>query len=235
MHIRIGNFIDLSLIDVLGYPSAVIFFSGCNFNCPWCHNREILDKGYLIPVENIIKRIKNNYLIDYVQVSGGEPTLQREGLVHLFRNLKEIGLNTSLNTNGSNPQVITDLLSNELIDHIAMDIKFPLEYDFPFEKIIGIEDKKVIKNISKTLEFLSDFGSVEIRTTLVPELSDEDIFKICDYLNSVSTDFIYVLQQCITDQYITPLNRLKQISKEIKNKYSFKKVLLRAQYSCFEV
>jgi pyruvate formate lyase activating enzyme len=229
MRIKIGGYVETSLIDVIGHPSFVVFFSGCNFNCPWCHNREILTSGFDVDLNFLLRKIRSNFVVDFVQASGGEPTLQSRALKVFFEEVKSLNLKTSLNTNGSNPRVIESFLNKELVDHLAMDVKFPLNSNYDYEKIIGIRDSSVIKNLLKTLELISDHDFVELRTTLIPELSENDIFNICEHLNSISENFIYVLQQCVTDSYITPKKFVMELAKKVKRKFSFKEVYVRGR------
>ncbi|HDJ96651.1 MAG TPA: radical SAM protein, partial [Candidatus Aenigmarchaeota archaeon] len=115
MKVKIGGIKEVSLVDVLFYPSFVIWFSGCNFRCPWCHNGPLaLGNGKNVNVSHIIEKVKENKkFVDFVQITGGEPTLQKDAVLHIFREVKKMGLKTSLNTNGSNPKVIENLIENE--------------------------------------------------------------------------------------------------------------------------
>ena len=222
MKIKIGSYIENSLIDVLFYPSFVIFFSGCNFKCPWCQNADLVKGyGFFVEINDIIRKIEKNFIIDFVQASGGEPTLQKEGLEELFKKVKEIGLKTSISTNGYNCDVIKELLEKDLLDHIALDIKAPVN---KYSKLAGI--KIDFSRIENTLKVIKDFDFIEIRTTFVPNLLEKkDLIEISKYLLNILDDFYYVIQQFVPRNLLDPSlknldlvpeEELEKIGKEIK-------------------
>jgi len=123
---NIGGIQKTSLIDYPGSVSCVLFLTGCNFNCPYCHNPDLVrgkngqpavDKGQLM--EFLSKR---RGLLDGVVLTGGEPTLQSD-LPDLCRTLKSMGFSVKLDTNGSRPAMVKSLMAEQLIDFVAMDIK----------------------------------------------------------------------------------------------------------------
>ena len=116
-----------SLIDYPGKVSCVLFLSGCNFDCPYCHNPDLAKDSSLCPVLLDEKAVfdflqRRKGFLDGVVISGGEPTLQKDLLV-LCKKIKELGYLIKLDTNGSRPQVIKRLIDEGLVDYIAMDIK----------------------------------------------------------------------------------------------------------------
>jgi pyruvate formate lyase activating enzyme len=177
----IGSYIPSSFIDWDGRISAVIFLTGCNFRCPFCHNG-LLARGQLPALNDIevIEHIKSrrNFL-DGIVISGGEPTLNIEKLDKVLSQLKEVGLPVKLDTNGSNPLAIETLISRGMIDAVAMDVKAPWE---KYDLLCGcIVDKESIKRSIDLL--LSSEIEVEFRTTFVPALMDyEDLSKIEGFL-----------------------------------------------------
>jgi len=124
---QIGGIQKSSLIDYPGKVSSVIFCSGCNFDCPYCHNPGLVDGKSSCPDQLDMKAVtgfldqRRNFL-DGVVVSGGEPTLQPD-LVALCRQIKAFGFAVKLDTNGSRPQVLRHLIDANLVDYIAMDLK----------------------------------------------------------------------------------------------------------------
>lgn len=167
---EIKGFIDLSLVDWDGKVSAVIFLPGCNFRCPFCYNSTIVlrpEQLPTIPFERIRKYLteKRGWL-DGVVISGGEPTIHTE-LPHLCRQIKELQLLIKLDTNGTNPQMIEELIAQRLVDYIAMDIKAPLTIE-SYSKATGVTMGKLLNKVKRTLEFLMDnHVDYEFRTTLV--------------------------------------------------------------------
>lgn len=122
-----GGLQKSSLIDYPGKLSSVIFFSGCNFDCPYCHNPE-LARGCAtctddLTIENISDFLKQRQgFLDGVVVSGGEPTLQND-LADLCERIKGFGYPVKLDTNGSRPRVLEHLIDEKLVDYVAMDLK----------------------------------------------------------------------------------------------------------------
>ena len=119
MKVRLGGIVDTSTVDWYGKVSTVVFFAGCNFRCPFCQNASLISmgSGKAVSLEYVLDRVRTNrFLLDAVCVTGGEPTLQAEGLMELCRLVKSEGLLTSLDTNGSRPEVVEALISEGLLD-----------------------------------------------------------------------------------------------------------------------
>lgn len=125
---EIGGLQRFTLSDYPGMPSAVIFCQGCNFRCPFCHNKTLLPLGQAneshCKTEVFALLRKRVDMLDGVVFSGGEPTLQ-DDLAYYLKEVKFLGYKTKLDTNGSRPAVIDRLLTLQLVDYIAMDIKAP--------------------------------------------------------------------------------------------------------------
>ena len=175
---KIGGLLKTSLIDYPGLISAVIFTQGCNFRCPYCHNPELVDPAQYtdgIEVDLILDFLhKRKGLLDGVVISGGEPTIHEE-LPLLIRKIKEMGYLVKLDTNGTNPEIISKLIDQKLIDFCAMDFKAPLErYHIATGSIIDQS------NLLRTIEILGKAEiKVEFRTTVITPLhSEEDVIKI---------------------------------------------------------
>ncbi|HTW96548.1 MAG TPA: anaerobic ribonucleoside-triphosphate reductase activating protein [Candidatus Methylomirabilis sp.] len=185
---RIGGLEKLSLIDYPGELSAVIFTIGCTFRCPFCYNPMLVlpstggrrgdtlprgeetDKGHTLITEDdlfLFLQARGGKL-DAVVITGGEPTMQAD-LPDFIRRLKTLGYKIKLDTNGTNPAMLKELLAEKLIDYLAMDIKAaPADYEistgtkFDFEKI-----KQSVKLIMQSrLPY-------EFRTTCVPGFINE--------------------------------------------------------------
>lgn len=121
----IGGLQKTSLIDFTGKVSCVCFVSGCNFRCPYCHNPDlVLHPGNAFMDEgSFLTFIKERQgFIDGVVISGGEPTLQNDLPAFLSR-IKREGYAVKLDTNGSHPRMIQELMEKRLVDYVAMDIK----------------------------------------------------------------------------------------------------------------
>ena len=115
----------MTLLDYPGKVACTVFLQGCNYRCPFCHNSGLLDgRGDdCIPEEELLGFLKKRVgLLEGVCITGGEPTLQKD-LPQLLEAIKALGFAVKLDTNGSRPAVLRDLVSRGLVDYVAMDIK----------------------------------------------------------------------------------------------------------------
>jgi pyruvate formate lyase activating enzyme len=171
-----------SLVDYPGLVSCVLFVPGCNFDCFYCHNRslfsgphEILDPG---AVWTFLK--KRVGLLDAVVLTGGEPTLQPD-MTETLLQFKSLGYRVKLDTNGSNPEMVADVLKSGACSYFAVDYKAPAAR---YREICGpTADAAAVR---KTVELLlkSDV-SFEIRTTVIPQLTEEDLLQMAAELPTV--------------------------------------------------
>jgi len=167
--VKIGGIQKLSLIDYPGKICAIIFTQGCNFRCPYCHNPELVLPqmyGEIIPEEDIFGFLqKRKGSLDGVEITGGEPLLHKDIGVFL-RKIKQMDYTVKLDTNGSFPNRLKDIIRNRLADYIAMDIKAPLEkYNF----IAGV--KVNTEDIKKSIRIIVRSGlDYHFRTTVVKGL-----------------------------------------------------------------
>ncbi len=181
----------LTLLDYPGKTAAIIFTYGCNFRCPFCHNALLVTEKMqnAIPEDEIFAFLKKRKgILDAVCITGGEPTLQKD-LREFILKVRELGYCVKLDTNGTNPLLLDELLTDGLIDYVAMDIKnSPERYD----ETTGVKTDKdnIMKSISVIKEKAPDY---EFRTTITKELhSEKDIFAICEIIGKESK---YYLQQ----------------------------------------
>ena len=162
----------MTLLDYPGKVACTVFLQGCNFRCPFCHNSDLLPaRGeQLMDLAELLSFLKKRIgLLDAVCISGGEPTLDPE-LESMLREIKAMGYLTKLDTNGSRPDVLKQLMEQELLDYVAMDIKNgPSRYaetsGLPQLRLSVLEDSLHCLLTGKT--------EYELRTTLVEELHDE--------------------------------------------------------------
>lgn len=183
----IRGFISTSFLDWPGKVCAVIFLSGCGFRCPACHNHKlVLNPGSIaeIPPDEILGRLKEKTnWIDGITVSGGEPTIRRN-LPDLLALLKAEGLKIKLDTNGSNPSMLRELIGRNLLDAVSMDVKAPLNRD-EYSRVAGVPvDVRVMR---RSIDLLKASGlEVAFRTTVIPGLVEEnELKKIVDALGTV--------------------------------------------------
>ncbi|MBI9036330.1 MAG: anaerobic ribonucleoside-triphosphate reductase activating protein [Bacteroidales bacterium] len=182
---KIAAFQKNSMIDYAGNLSSVIFTAGCNFRCPYCHNAQLVIPEQiqaldLIEENTIFEYLeKNRLLLDAVVITGGEPTLHKY-LPLFIQKIKKLGLKVKLDTNGTHPNMLTELIQENLLDYIAMDIKAPLTKE-KYSLLTGreITDTQMNK-IKSSVEIITSSGVLhEFRTTVLKELlSPEDVQQI---------------------------------------------------------
>lgn len=181
---KIKGFIETSFIDWPGRLTAVLFLPGCNFRCPYCHNADLALGGLGLPtwpLSSISERLKQlRGWVDGVCITGGEPTLH-SCLPEIFALLKNQGLKTKLDTNGSNPEMLEGLIDEGLVDYVAMDVKAPLN-KFAYAQCTG-----VVPPLDKIRESIHILMKKDIhhqfRTTILPKLhSIEDILRLAEQL-----------------------------------------------------
>lgn len=175
---KISGLQKVSLIDYPGKICAVVFTQGCNFRCPYCHNPELVDPEHFeacIDEEEILSFLEHRRKkIDAVTITGGEPTLQHD-LDNFCKHVRDRGYIVKLDTNGSHPEILVNLLDRKLIDYVAMDIKGPLDL---YDRVTNTRVNTMNIRKSITLVMESDLP-YEFRTTLAASLlSEEDILRI---------------------------------------------------------
>jgi pyruvate formate lyase activating enzyme len=171
----LGGFQKNSLIDYPGRISCVIYLSGCNFTCPYCHNPELVsvkcEKNTRLPEAQFYEFLESRKrFLDGVVISGGEPTLQ-SGLFGLCERIKQMGYRIKLDTNGSQPGILKQLLQEGLVDYVAMDIKTdPFAYSPLIKK--NMDPYEILNSIAIIMERAMAY---EFRTTCVRPFVDARI------------------------------------------------------------
>jgi pyruvate formate lyase activating enzyme len=190
----IGGLHKVSLINYPGKISAVVFTQGCVFRCPYCHNPELVNPKLFvkpIPEDEVLNFLeKRKGKLDAVVITGGEPTIQKD-LPEFIKKIKAMGFLVKLDTNGVNPEMLAGLLSEKLLDYVAMDLKAPLE---KYEKIV--KAKAALADIERSIKLImSSAVDYEFRTTVVKDfLSKKDILKIGEMIKGAKR---YVLQKFV--------------------------------------
>lgn len=164
---------DLTPFTMLDFPckmAAIVWFAGCNMRCPYCHNPDIVKgKSGKLSQSAVLSFLKDRFgLLDGVVLSGGEATLYQE-LIPFVREVRMMGYAVKLDTNGTRPKIVRQLLEENLVDYIALDYKAPLQ---KFKAVTGIKNKSPF---DETLDFLcaQEKVEIEIRTTVHTGLLDE--------------------------------------------------------------
>ena len=171
---KIHGFQKMTMLDFPGHVACTIFTAGCNMRCPFCHNARLVthieneDEWSEAEVLEYIEKRKG--LLDGVCVTGGEPTLQRD-LPEFLRKIKAFGLKIKLDTNGTNPAMLKNLIDEGLLDYVAMDIKNSKEEYGNTIGINGFSLSDVEQSIAILMEDKVDY---EFRTTVVAELHTKE-------------------------------------------------------------
>ena len=174
---KICGYIKTTLLDYPGKVACTIFLGGCNFRCPFCQNSGLVvspDLQLEYSREKLLAFLeKRKGILDGVCITGGEPTLAN-GLDDFLKEIKELGYEIKLDTNGSRPAVVKALANQSLIDKVAMDIKScPANYGL----LTGLK-RPDMESMQKTVDFLiSGNLDYEFRTTVIRELHTEEDFR----------------------------------------------------------
>jgi len=182
----IKGFLGVSAAEWPGKLSSVVWVGGCNLRCPFCQNPELLEPEGLpdLPLEWVLSKIfERRGFVEAVVVTGGEPTIH-PGLPHFLRLVKGMGLLCGLETNGTKPEVLGRLLSEGLLDFVALDIKTSPER---YEEATG---RKCWQEVERSIDVLRRYKGrteVEFRTTCVPGLvGREEVAEIASIVKGLS-------------------------------------------------
>jgi len=236
---------SVSLVDVQGHPVFTLWLCGCNLKCPFCHNWRLAERDPNIckyaDVSTIVEEAEaSKALVDYFHVTGGEPLIQYSALEHLLKEVRKIGLLTSLNSNLTIYRLLERLVEQNLIDHVATDLKIPPEelYGLPIEV-----SKKLWIEFLKSLALLKRYGiPLELRIPLHKDLT-LDVFAsyfkhVEEYLDRGRT--VIILNQLIGKPLTTPRSpewvnvrskvsdeQIRQLASILKT-YGFSKIYVRS-------
>ncbi len=177
-----------SFLDYPGMLSCVLFTQGCNYDCFYCHNRALIGhKNGNMSYQEIQRFLEKRVgFLQAVVISGGEPSLH-ECLPQYFVLAKSLGYLTKLDTNGSRPKVLLELLEADLIDYVALDVKAPWAR---YREIAGKGADPA--NVQRCVSLLKEYQLMhpsfqwEVRTTLAPTLMEEDLLEIAGMLPEVN-------------------------------------------------
>lgn len=218
------NIQGLQKLTLLDYPdrlACTVFTGLCNLRCPFCHNASLISGGNsTIEWNEVLKFIQSRVgILEGVCVTGGEPTLQKN-LSRYLMDIKELGFLVKLDTNGTRPKVLKDLVANALVDYIALDVKnSPNRYG----ETVGIQDFD-LSPIEESMEFLlTDAVEYEFRTTIVKDFHDEaDLLELANWIKGTKQYFLQsfvdgedVLQKGLSSYSKEEITHLKEAIKPI--------------------
>ncbi|MBS3056559.1 MAG: anaerobic ribonucleoside-triphosphate reductase activating protein [Candidatus Aenigmarchaeota archaeon] len=203
--VNIGGLIKTSLTDYPDKISCIIFTNACNFSCPYCYNPSL--------VRGSVKNIKEHEIFDFLEerknlldgvvITGGEPTIQI-GIIEFTKKIKALGYSVKLDTNGSRPEILKELIEKNLIDYVAMDVKAPAE---KYSLVSGESLKTINESISLIINSKVEH---EFRSTVLPALHNgSDILAMAEMIKGGK---ILFLQQFYSGETLDP---------DFKNKPAF--------------
>jgi pyruvate formate lyase activating enzyme len=205
---KIKGFIKTTFIEYPGKIASMIFLPNCNFKCSFCFNPELISDSEKI--KDIDEKEVFDFLekqkkwIDAVVFSGGEPSLSKD-LPEFIMKIKKMGFLVRIYTNGTNPEMLRQLIDEKLIDSIAMDIKAPLTEE-SYEAVTNVKD--MLEKVKKSISLIMDSDlNYEFRTTVVPSIhSEKDIEEIAKYVKDAN---LLVLQKFLPENALD--NKLKKL------------------------
>ena len=218
----IDGFDRLTLLDFPGHIACIIFTRGCNYSCSYCQNSSLINnckKPGRYSEEDVLKFLESRKKkLEGIVISGGEPTIQK-GLKEFIIKVKKMGFKVKLDTNGSNPKVLKDLINNNLIDYVAMDIKNDFDN---YEKVTKCHVN--LKTIKESIDILLESKTnYEFRTTIIKEFHDLDNIK--NIINKIKKCKKYYVQNFrlssdVVDKNLTgfTLDELNNLNSKINNK-----------------
>lgn len=195
-----GGFEKCTLIDYPGKIAAMVYTIGCNFRCPYCHNPELVDETVEDTYEEseILNFLDTRRgLLDGVVITGGEPTMHKE-LPDFMRSVKERGFLVKLDTNGTNPDMLAQVIADGLVDYVAMDMKSSLR---KYSQTVArpVDSEAIQKSIHLLMKNSVEY---EFRTTVVKSLTSPD--DLLEIGNDIRGARQYFLQQFVPTKILNP-------------------------------
>ena len=188
---QIAAFQKLTLLDFPGTVACILFTNGCNFRCPFCHNKDLVlpgeDMAFVDENEILDYLAKRKGILEGVNITGGEPMLHAD-LPELLQKIKALGYKIKVDTNGTRPEMLKKVVQGGLVDYIAMDIKNAPE---AYPETIGLP-KADLEAIETSKNFLMECGiPYEFRTTVVRGLHDLDkLIKAAKWIAGAKAYFL---------------------------------------------
>ena len=174
---KIHGLQKMTLLDFPGRVACTVFLGGCDMRCPFCHNAELIDgtAPAVMESDGLLDFLKKRQgLLDGVAVTGGEPLLRGKELAELAEKIRELGYPLKLDTNGTHPERLRELIDRGLVQYVAMDIKNSPER---YAQTCGLETMDLGPVRESAALLMEGRTAYEFRTTVVAELHDEESFR----------------------------------------------------------
>ena len=194
MNIKLGGLQETSLLDYPGKICAIVWTVGCNFRCPFCYNLNMVyGDTDTVPVDHVLSFLDDRVgKLDALSITGGEPLLH-EDIGDFMKEVKDRGFLVKVDTNGTFPDRLEQLLNAGLVDYVSMDVKAPFD---KYDQLAGVhvDVEKIKRSIELIMEKASDY---EFKTTMIPGLLEkEDVKQVTSFIKGAKR---YYLQQFKTD------------------------------------
>jgi pyruvate formate lyase activating enzyme len=186
----------LTLIDYPEKITCTIFLSGCNFRCGYCHNPELVigENKIKYSEEEILDFLENRKkYLEGVCITGGEPLLDIR--IDFLKKIKSLNYLIKIDTNGSFPGKLKEIINKGLVDYIAMDIKGNKE---KYKEIVN--SFVDLDKIEESIRIVSNFPNYEFRTTILERYHGEkEIIEMTEWIKRItgSNEHRYYLQPFI--------------------------------------
>ncbi|SFH80904.1 pyruvate formate lyase activating enzyme [Pseudobutyrivibrio sp. OR37] len=193
-----------TLLDYPGKIASTIFTGGCNFKCPFCHNKDLVfppKDAFAFTEEEIFEHLlSKKKILDGVCITGGEPTLHKD-LPEFIKKIKDLGFLVKLDSNGTNPDMLAALIESKLVDYIAMDIKTTKEKYNDIACMNSFDIAPIDASVSLLLEGKIDY---EFRTTVMAECHTvTDMEAIGQWLKGARAYYLQSYRE--SEQVINPI------------------------------
>ena len=213
---KIHGLQKMTLLDFPGRVACTVFLGGCDYRCPFCHNFELVDgsaPAVMDDTELFAFLEKRRGLLEGVAVTGGEPCL-RPDLPDLLARIKDLGYAVKLDTNGTHPALLADIVRRGLADYVAMDIKNSPEKYARTAGLPAVDLAPVRESVQLLMQGEIDY---EFRTTVVAELhAAEDFEAIGQWIAGARRYFL----QAFADRDSVPFAGLHAPSDENMRRYA---------------
>lgn len=186
----IYNYTPFTLLDYPDKTACILWFAGCNMRCSYCYNPEIVNGKGKLSFEEVKTFLQSRkQFLDAVVLSGGECLLS-EGIVDIIFEIKKMGFLIKVDTNASRPELLRNLIKNELIDYVSLDFKATKA------KIFNVTKSDFYGEFISSLQILLDSNiKYEVRTTIHSVLLDRgDISEMVNILSDLGYRGKYFIQ-----------------------------------------
>lgn len=210
----------LTLLDFPKHVACTIFTGGCQLNCPFCHNSELIPNAYSegIKEEEVLSFLKKRQgILDGVCITGGEPLVQKD-IEAFIKEIRALGYMVKLDSNGGYPEQLKHLIDNGLVDYVAMDIKNTPE---KYGMTVGVKNLDISPYIKSRDLLMEGKVDYEFRTTIVKEFHTfEDIIGIADFIKGAHRYYLqsFVDRDQVRDHSLTAYEKeeLEKVLQSVK-------------------